>query len=313
MEGLYYIYMDKEILQKFFAGNATFEEEKRIREWLNLSATNRERFMQERKAYDLLLLAPAVQQTRYQTKWYISPWISGTVAAVTILLIISGLFWMIRQDATLQYNTIIVPPGQRINLILSDNTNLWLNANTTFSYPTRFNRKSRTVFLNGEAYFDVSPNEKVPFIVKSELGEVQVTGTSFNVDAYSATQRFETSLFEGGVDIYHNEKKIASLKPNETARLENNQLVVEAIADREKFLWRDGLIAFNHKRLEEILYSLEKYFDVEIEIATTALPQHTYSGKFRQSDGVDYALRVLQKSIHFGFERDDETGKIYIN
>jgi len=305
--------MDKQILHKFFAGNATFEEEKRIREWLNLSATNRDCFMQERKAYDLLLLAPAVHHTTYQTKWQISPWISGTAAAVITLLIISGLFWMIRQDTTIKYNTIIVPPGQRINLILSDNTNLWLNANTTFSYPTRFNRKSRTVYLNGEAYFDVSPNEKVPFIVKSDLGEVQVTGTSFNVDAYTATQRFETSLFEGGVDIYQNEKKVASLKPNETARLENNQLVVEMIGDRDRFLWRDGLIAFNHKRLEEILYSLEKYFDVEIKIASTALPQHTYSGKFRQSDGVDYALRVLQKSIHFSYERDEETGKIIID
>jgi ferric-dicitrate binding protein FerR (iron transport regulator) len=95
--------------------------------------------------------------------------------------------------------------------------------------------------------------------------------------------------------------------------LENNQLVVEMIGDRDRFLWRDGLIAFNHKRLEEILYSLEKYFDVEIKIASTALPQHTYSGKFRQSDGVDYALRVLQKSIHFSYERDEETGKIIID
>lgn len=304
--------MEKRILHKFFTGSATVEEEKLIREWLFHDAANHNRFMQERRAYDLLLFTPVEQQTFQRNRWPLSPWLSGAVAAVLTLLIVSGLFWMTRHEASLQYNTVIVPPGQRINLILSDNTNLWLNANTTFSYPTKFNRKSRTVYLDGEAYFEVSRNEKVPFIVQSELGTVQVTGTIFNVDAYSATKRFETSLFEGGVDIYHDEKKLTSLKTNETARLENNQIVVEMIGDRDRFLWRDGLIAFNHKRLEEILYSLEKYFDVEIEVLSTALPQHTYSGKFRQSDGVDYALKVLQKSINFSYERDDVNGKIFI-
>jgi hypothetical protein len=65
--------------------------------------------------------------------------------------------------------------------------------------------------------------------------------------------------------------------------------------------------------LEEILLSLEKYFDVDIQIDTGNLPQKTYTGKFRQSDGVDYALRVLQKSIHFTYERDEDSSRIYIH
>jgi len=77
-------------------------------------------------------------------------------------------------------------------------------------------------------------------------------------------------------------------------------------------LWRNGLIAFNNKQLEEILLSLEKYFDIKIQIDSKKLPQHTYTGKFRQSDGVDYALRVLQRSIRFTYERNEETGTIYI-
>ncbi len=94
--------------------------------------------------------------------------------------------------------------------------------------------------------------------------------------------------------------------------LEDDKLFVLNISDNDEYLWRKGLIAFNNKRLEEILLSLEKYFDIKIQIESDKLFQHTYTGKFRQSDGVDYALRVLQKSISFTYERDEDTGDIYI-
>ncbi len=72
------------------------------------------------------------------------------------------------------------------------------------------------------------------------------------------------------------------------------------------------MIGFNDEKLEKILMSLGKYFNVDIEILTDKLSQHTYTGKFRQSDGAEYALRILQKNVHFSFEKDIETGIIYI-
>jgi ferric-dicitrate binding protein FerR (iron transport regulator) len=237
----------------------------------------------------------------------------STVAAVALLLIVGGLYLFDKTSSRDQFNTILVPPGQRINLILADNSNVWLNANTSFRYPSRFTKKNRTVYLDGEAYFEVSKNEKKPFIVKTGMGDIQVTGTSFNVDAYAQFESLETSLFEGGVDMYHEGVKLISLKPHEKAIIQNNNLTVSKITDTDEYLWRHGLIAFNDKQLDEILLTLEKYFNVEIHVETNKLPQHTYSGKFRQSDGVDYALRVLQKSIHFSYERNEVTGIIYIN
>ena len=72
------------------------------------------------------------------------------------------------------------------------------------------------------------------------------------------------------------------------------------------------MIAFNNKQLKEILSVLEQYFDTEIKIDADQLPDNTYTGKFRQSDGIEYALRVLQKSIHFNYERDNEQQIIHI-
>lgn len=303
--------MEKEKLYRFFEGKATLAEEQQIREWMERSEVNFHTFMRERKEYDILILAAPKAVTK-EKKLPLSPWLTGIAAAVVVILIVGGLYLFGAKERAEQYNTIIVPPGQRINLILSDNTNLWLNANTKFRYPSDFAGNCRTVYLDGEAYFEVSKDKKKPFIVKTVQGDIFVTGTSFNVEAYSQYKNFETSLFEGGVDIYREEIKLASLQPNEKGVITDNQVTVTQISNTDKYLWRNGLIAFSDKKLEEILLTFEKYFAVKIQVNTEQLPQHTYTGKFRQSDGVDYALKVLQRSIRFSYERDEETGIVYI-
>lgn len=306
--------MHKELLYKFFEGKASIDEEKQIRRWINQSEENEDIFLQERLTYDAIIFADTQTYDNIKAKSRkISIWTFSTVAAVMLLLIVSGMyFFNINNNIHNQYNTILVPPGQRINLILADQTNVWLNANTKFEYPSQFSKKNRTVYLDGEAYFDVSKNSKKPFLVKTISGDVRVTGTKFNVEAYSKIGNFETSLFEGGVDIYKDEEKLASLDPNQKSSLTDNKLLISEISDTDAFLWRHGLIAFQNKELEEILLSLEKYFDINIKVVSEKLPQHTYSGKFRQADGIDYALRVLQRSINFKYERDDSTNTIYI-
>lgn len=305
--------MNREILYRLFEGKTSIDEEKRIRQWLDQSKENEKIFLEERVAYDALLLNSDGAITKRKSFKASIPWVISIAATVALLFIVANLYLSDQGKSQKQYNTVIVPPGQSINLILADNSNIWLNANTTFRYPTQFSGKNRIVYLDGEAYFEVSANKKKPFIVKTGRGDVRVTGTSFNVEAYSKYNTFETSLFTGSVDIYKNEIKLVTLKPNKKSTLENGQLLVSNITDTDKYLWRKGLIAFNNKKLEEILLSLEKYFDVDIQIDTENLPQKTYTGKFRQSDGVDYALRVLQKSIHFTYERDEDSGRIYIH
>src|SRR5690554_3016505 len=249
--------MNKDLLYKFFEGKTSLEEEKKIREWMEKSVSNFNVFMRFRKEYDIQILRGLNSNTG--KKKIIAPllWTSG-VAAVIIALIIGGVYLFKFENNAEQYNTILVPAGQRINLILSDNTNLWLNANTEFRYPTEFSKENRTVFLDGEAYFEVSKNDSKPFIVKTSQGDVRVTGTSFNVEAYSRYDSFKTSLFKGGVDIYKEEEKLVSLKPNEIGLLENNKLLITDISDKDQYLWREGLIAFNNKKLEDILHDLEK-------------------------------------------------------
>lgn len=312
---------NKEILHKFFRGTTTIQEEVEIRAWMEESKENEAAFFTERLLYDSILLnnEVAIKDRTNKTKLRkIGFWdFFSQVAAILLFFTTAGLLinkYIENQNASHQLHTVIVPPGQRINLVLADNSSIWLNANTTFKYPSQFSKKQRDVYLDGEAYFEVSSDEKHPFIVNTPEGGVKVTGTTFNVLAYSKYGKFETSLFEGAVGVYlkNGVEEMIDIKPKQKTIFRDGKLEVSNIEDYDEFLWRRGLIAFNNKQLSEILAVLQQYFDTEIRIEDNCLPDNTYTGKFRQSDGIDYALRVLQKSIHFSYEHDNEDQIIYI-
>ena len=136
--------MNKELLYRFFEGNASVNEEKQIKQWLDASEANHRVFFQERKVYDAILLTIRGTSLKQKRKVLLSPWATGAAAAIALLLIVSGLYLLIGKDSTGPYNTLFVPPGQRINLILADNSNVWLNSNTEFRYPSSFSKKNRT-------------------------------------------------------------------------------------------------------------------------------------------------------------------------
>ena len=98
-------------------------------------------------------------------------------------------------------NTIKVPAGQRANLTLPDGTNVWLNARSEMRYPAVFTGNKREITLDGEAYFEVTHNEDKPFVVQTNKCNVEVLGTKFNVEAYSDSEDFCTSLMEGSVRV----------------------------------------------------------------------------------------------------------------
>ena len=308
--------INKGLLHKFFEGKTSIAEELTIRNWLDESSENTAFFFNERKLYDAVLLNKNTSTNIKSKQKKLITWSSFiNVAAVVLFVITTGLLINKHlENNDNQLHTLIVPPGQRINLVLADNSSIWLNANTTFRYPTKFSKDQREVYLDGEGYFEVSANKKSPFIVNTSQGGVKVTGTNFNVSAYSKYNKFETSLFSGNVGVYlkNNEEEIINIRPSQKSKLHNGKLTVAKIKDYDEFLWRKGLIAFKNEKLEDILAVLGQYFDTTIKIETDCLPDNTYTGKFRQTDGIDYALRVLQKGIHFTYERDDEKQIIHI-
>jgi ferric-dicitrate binding protein FerR (iron transport regulator) len=207
---------------------------------------------------------------------------------------------------------ITVPAGQQISLELFDGTLVRLNARSTIQYSiSSFFQKERRIHLDGEAYFEVTHDEKRPFIVETNRGNIEVLGTKFYVDAYSDNPNFVTSLIEGSIKIV-NENTQLYLKPNQMAVWHEGGFKISSIEDYNVFRWTEGLICFTNETVPSILSEFEKAFGMEFKIENKNLLTHKYTGKFRIADGISYALKVLQKDIDFEFEKDPDNSIIYI-
>ncbi|MDR1381480.1 MAG: FecR domain-containing protein [Tannerella sp.] len=310
--------MNKNILYGFFNGTASHDEEVQVREWMETSAENRRTFLKERRLFDAILLnvreeMPGRQRTARAGTFLKR--VAGAAAVAAIAVALSYTYFLQREragDSALQ--TVSVPAGQRVNITLPDGTNVWLNARSNLSYPASFGRDKRMMTLNGEAYFEVAVDRDRPFVVQTAQGSVEVLGTSFNVDAYASESHFETTLMNGSLHVRLNGGADDGilLKPDTKATLKDGKLLVEAVNDYTRYRWREGLICFVNAPFVEIMHDFEKYYGVSVRVKNAKAKNLSFTGKFRYTDGIDYALRVLQKNIRFSYRRDDETQIIYI-
>lgn len=308
--------LDRELLFRFFNKETTLEEEKKIRLWIDECDEHRREFFRECQLFDAILLHGDPSYEKSRPRFYI-PWhkvvatLSG-IAAIVILTIITTTYFLQQSFRDEVMNTVTVPQGQRVHLTLSDGTKVWLNAKTKMEYPQSFKvSDQRIVKVDGEAYFEVSKNKEKPFIVKTTKGDVEVLGTKFYISAYATTDVFETSLIEGKVKV-HTAYEDMTLYPKDKAVLENGLLTRKQIDDMDTYRWRDGLYCFKNLSFDDVLKQFEIYYDIRFVKENPQIANPKLNGKFRLIDGVDYALRVLQREVGFSFRRDDEANVIYL-
>lgn len=241
----------------------------------------------------------------------------ATYAAIVILLV--GItHWLTLRQTGIQDGRMLslhVPAGQRLQLTLQDGTRVWLNAQTTITYPTRFAEKERKVIIDGEALFDVAKEEERPFLVSSQGVQMRVLGTRFNLFSYPDADHIRTSLLEGSLMVYRESKESEHiiLKPNEEVIIDHNRMEVTPIKDASYFLWSEGIYSFHEEPLINILRKLELYFDVEIEVKDPSIYAWEYTGKFRQKDGIDEILRIIRTIHKFNIEKDVENNKYILS
>ena len=234
----------------------------------------------------------------------------GKIAAVALVLIVSTvfatLFFTEKSTRNTAFNTLYVPAGQRAQITLQDGTTVWLNAKSTLTYPSRFAGKERKVTLTGEAYFDVAKNPRKPFLVSTQNIQLKVLGTQFNVRDYPNADRSKVSLLEGSVEIDRGSKGALMLKPGEEVTMQGGNMSISAIVNPNYFLWKDGIYSFDNESLLEILQKLQLYYDVTIKVEDPEIFNVRYTGKFRQSDGIDEILHIIRKIHRFNIKKDLE-------
>ena len=212
------------------------------------------------------------------------------------------------------YQEISTVRGQRTNLKLSDGSKVVLNASSTLRIPKDYGRETRTLYLEGEAFFEVDHDEENPFIVISHGTYTKDLGTQFNVMAYDSTH-IEVAVKEGLVsmgwmDKDSPEKELVELTPNKLAVLKDLKgLTVSDIEHIDQYVgWAEGKLVFQSTPFPEVVERLERWFDIDckIEVASSELYKRTLTATYNNMPMTE-VLKVLSISMDVSYNREGRT------
>jgi len=224
----------------------------------------------------------------------------AAILILPILLFSSYLYFGKATEGTTEQE-FFATYGTRTTLVLPDGSKVWLNSGSTLRYERDFNRKNRTVFLTGEAFFEVTPNKSRPFDVVTGQFTVRAVGTAFNVFSYENNE-FEASLEEGITQIYQSvpngpDKQIVNMKPGQRAVFDEKQAkFILSEGDVSRFsTWREGRLTFKNAPMNEVVMKLERWFNVDIELKDPGLQQYRYTAVF-EHETISQAMEMLRFS-----------------
>lgn len=322
----------EELLPRFCEGLTTEEESLLVEKWIaedeaNLKLVNQihalhlavdTRMIKRHSDIDEVL-AKVKRRVHGQavSRW---EW-AQRIAAILSIPLLLGCLWLYyeKDDAkqAVQMIEIKTNPGMTTSIVLPDSTMVCLNSESVLRYPSHFGDALRKVELEGEAFFDVTSNKEKRFIVKmGEQSQIEVYGTSFNVEAYAKDNKISTTLIEGTIGFIYKDKdgkaKKIGLKPHQ-------KLVYELSSFRTQFYstsgetetsWKDGKIIFNNTSMDEVLRMLSKRFNVEFVISNKNLKDYAFTGTFTQQR-LERILEYFEISSqikwrHLGSDKIDE-------
>ena len=224
------------------------------------------------------------------------------------------LFEEDKRGSEMEYNTVVTPKGGEYHVVLSDGSKVWLNADSKLKFPVNFGEGGREVFLSGEAYFEVVHDERHPFIVETDLGNVRVYGTQFNVRRYVDEEEIKATLVDGSVGFAKNgqeEGEYIKIEPGYQIRYEEGQeVVVQKVKVHNEIAWKNRQFSFERKPLDEIMKDFMRWYDVNITFEDESLNELYFSATLNRYGNIETLLRFFEEGYDIKFEINGRNIKI---
>lgn len=304
------------------------EDKNAFWDWVNADAVHKKLFFETKAVYDacinkdhstgieeswLRLLKKRQQKRRYLVLWkYIASYAAIALLAVGIT---TFLFLRVPNQAETVTSRYIGGDGLEADIVvLADGTRISLGSKTIFYYESDYGQSERKIFLEGEAYFEVAPDKKKPFIVRVNGQDIEALGTKFNVMAYPADSIFTTTLLEGSIRI--SVDKVAQsviLKPDQQFILNRNRLTTEVYqVDASQFTaWTTGYYYFPQQRLESILHRLSHVYGVVFTVHSEKLNNKVFTGTFYRGQSIKDIMEIVNLSVPIKYTIKDQHVNIY--
>lgn len=213
------------------------------------------------------------------------------------------------QSALNHTNTLSTARGETYQVILPDQSKVWLNAASSITYFTSLtkNRAERKVILIGEAYFEVKKDKSRPFIVQTASQVVKVLGTHFNINSYSNEKAIKTTLLEGSVAISSLGKGINQqpqlLKPGQQASLfKSGSISVEEVNVEDAIAWKNGKLAGDAISLIEVIADVERWYNVDFIIPKEFKNSEKAYISINRNEKLSFVLKALEHTYNVNFQ-----------
>lgn len=307
------------LIVRYLSNEATPEEQEELLDWVSTSAENQKIFQQYALAWNKEeMRIPTINEERalqsfnsridtieQETEKRMRPMWLKIAAAITVMLVSSAAIWKIFETGSkVEYAEARTMAGQRTTIQLSDGSVIRLNASSTLRYPIDFKGKIREVFLNGEAFFDVRPNERVPFVVQADGVAAEVLGTTFNVNADSA--HVAVTVATGKVKV-SNETENEVLLPRDQVRvLRRSGEMQRSQVDLDIALaWTQNILVFDNTALGDVALMLTDWYGVRISLGNSDVAKCRITGRYRNED-LAHILEAIRFSTGAEFRANSD-------
>ncbi|MEM9833823.1 MAG: FecR domain-containing protein [Bacteroidota bacterium] len=312
-----------ELLEKYYRGLCTDEEQKFVEDWLNSEDSG--------SPHEEKYLATTWQKIRDKTqsekppvsirKRSLSSRLIRIAASVILLLSVSIFFYRdfvgetynSSDSSEISYRTISTQRGQKRTINLPDGSTIRLNYESQLKIPKKFADSARTVFLNGHAHFDIARSPDCPFIIYTDYSKTQVLGTSFDVRTYPDTERTEVVVSSGKVEFSQkdDEQNRVRLTVNSRAVLRPDQKInVSEVNAQNLTAWKDNRLLFDDESLDEIIKVLEPWYDVEITVKDPTLLAGIYKFSY-DNPPLETLMERMSFMAKFEYTIEDKFVTIY--
>lgn len=207
-----------------------------------------------------------------------------------------------REEVENQPSMIRVPSGGEYRVVLSDGTQIWLNASSVLKFPLTFQGKERIVELEGEAYFEVAKDSLRHFVVRTRNATVRVLGTSFNICDYREDGFEQTTLVSGAVEI-NRQGVVYRLLPGEQLEVNPSKKItaVKSVDTRLYTSWKDGEFRFVDMPLEELVMRLHRWYNVSFFFTNADCKKYRFTGVIRKDDNFDEFINLVERTTSIKF------------
>ncbi len=314
----------KDLAIQYFEGKISPENETNLFEYIKQNSDNRSLFKSWEKEWMLsgkeepyinkewehlyrkIVVQEAVKPTFAIRKTNLWSRIA-TVAAVMALLVSVSLFaTYLLSNATVNYATVETPKGEKSKVTLSDGTVVWLNSGSKLTYADNYRGSKFKVKLEGEGYFEVAKQKNKKFIVQTDVYDIEVKGTKFNVMAYKDEKVITTTLLEGKIDLLHNNKRVEIAPGEEVKYNVQTGTLSKSIAEDASAasIWTQNRFLYENITLRELASKLSRQYGVNIRIEAPQFAEKRLNLSLRNDETVNDVMKAIEIIMQVKVEQD---------